>query len=251
MLVSGMASPSCRRCKEPLVDAAGDMVRCPSCGGPLDDECAICENRERRGDELEQCIGCSRWICARPQCSRASQENLVTRAEGRACTSCGQRREIVLRVGAGKGAGSAAGVEAIERGRYYLYEATLELEGRLRQLSLELTERIAAAVEARLERLTERGEDAVRSVAGEVEAALSRQIDAAADKLGRALEEALARGLERGAGRAASTLDATGRSIVGHIGARARTLRSPLLWLAVGVLVVNALIAAGLVLALR
>ena len=103
------------------------------------------------------------------------------------------------RPGAGRGAGSAAGVEAVERARYYLQEAMDELEERLRQLSIELADRISGMVEKRLEDVAARAGQASREAITEAEAAANRWVAVAADKLGAALETSLARSLDRGA----------------------------------------------------
>lgn len=210
-----MAQASCKRCKEPV---AGEETECPRCGGPVEDDCTICGKRELRGEELRRCIGCGAWLCGRAQCSRDSFENLARRATGRVCAGCFRKREIVPRTGSGKGAGSAAGVEAVERGRYYIYEATVELEERLRALSLELAERISSLVAGHLERVGDRTLAGTRTAAGE---------------LGQALEEALARGLSRG------TADLGGR------------LRMPAILIALVLVAANAAVTATVVLALR
>jgi hypothetical protein len=227
-----MATPSCKRCLQPAEDPDGVLLACPACGGPLEDSCDRCGKRETRGDELRRCIGCADWLCARPQCSRQGYENLALRQTGRVCAACFRRREIVLAHGSGKGAGSGAGVEAIERARYYLHETTVELDQRLRKLATELIERTEAAAKT-----------SVR----EVEAATERQIGVAADKLGKALEEALARGVARGT----TDLERSGRSLVGAAGSELKAVRLPLAVIALLVLVANGAITVGLVMALR
>jgi hypothetical protein len=173
---------------DPTAEAAATV--CARCGAPA-----------TRRDELARCVGCGDVVCDRRKCSRPHHENLATHVEGRACAGCQRRVDIVPRPGAGRGAGSAAGVEAVERAHYYLQEAAIDLEERLRQLSLELADRISAMVEIRLEDVASRAGKASQEAITELEAAANRWVGVAADKLGQALETALARGLERGLAR--------------------------------------------------
>ena len=173
-------------------------------------ECARC-GKEKRDEDLQPCLGCGDLICGRYGCGLRDYENLHTRDEGWVCLACAKKREMVPRPGAGKGAGSGAGVEAVERSRYYLYEATLELEARLRGLAVELAERIATQVEERANRLGEK-----------LAAGTTRQIGVAGEKL----EEALVR-------------------------AARRIMNARMAWIALAVLLANGALTLGIVLALR
>jgi hypothetical protein len=209
--------------------------------------CARCGERPARGDELRPCVGCGEPLCGRGSCSRTGYENLARKLVGHVCGACIRRREIVPRAGAGKGAGSAAGVEAVERARYYVQEVVDELEESLRRLSIELAERISTVVEERLDRVGDRAERAAKTAANDLEAAAARQIDLAAARLGQALEDALARGLARGVGDA----ERSGRALLGDLGDRLRSARLPLVLIVVAAVLGNAALTAGIVLALR
>jgi hypothetical protein len=212
-----MAAPNCTRCAAPLPDDDDATTVCPACGGAIAGNCARCGAREVRNEELRRCIGCGDWLCERATCSRPDHENLARRLTGRVCATCVRRREIVPRQGTGKGMGASAGVEAVERARYYLAETAEELEARV-----------------------------VRAIA-ELEAATARQLTAAGEKLGKALEDALARGAARGAADA----EKAGRALLAELGATVRVARLPLILVALTVLVANAAITVGIVLTLR
>jgi hypothetical protein len=205
----------CTRCAQPVTDVA--LFVCPKCGGPIADACARCGAQEIRGEELGRCIGCGDWLCGRSTCSRPDYENLARKITGRVCAVDVRRKEIVPRQGSGKGAGSAAGVEAVERARFYIEEATGELEAR------------------------------VRRIVGELESATARSVTLAGDKLGKALEDALARGVARGSAEAQKA----GRDLLGDLSAALKVAKLPLLLLALTVLVANAAITVGIVLTLR
>jgi hypothetical protein len=238
-----MPAPTCKRCGQPVVDDAGTALECPRCAGPIEDTCFVCEIREVRGQELRRCVGCDRWLCGRAQCARDGFENLAKRSVGRTCAACVRKREIVPRPGGAKALGSGAGVEAVDRARYYLYEATGEVDDRLRDLAGELERRLDAVAE----RAAQSVAGAVKSSIGELEAATGRQLEQAAGRLGRALEDALAKGLERGA----TAVRERGSGLIGELGTTVRAARLPFFWIGLLILLVNGACTVGIVLALR